>query len=65
MEDKDTLLMVKLENALKTARYFELKYNTEQKTVIEKYTPKWIKVLAWFGAAFIIITILFLVRKFV
>jgi len=62
--DKDTTLKFRLENALKTAKYWELKATTETKIVEKLFIPKWAKALSWFGAAFIILTILFLVKKF-
>jgi hypothetical protein len=66
LTDKDTTLIIRLNNALKIAKYWEVKATTETKILPpEKFIPKWIKILAWFGAAFIILTILFLVRKFV
>lgn len=65
VEDKDTTLQFRLDNALKMARYYEMKFNTEQKTLPpEKFVPKWVKVLAWIGVFFLIGLVLWLIKKF-
>lgn len=64
LTDKDTTITVKLNNALKTARYWEMKYSTEQKTIEVKYIPKIIKILSWLGVAGLILALIWVLKKF-
>ncbi|MFA7361999.1 MAG: hypothetical protein WC139_13285 [Candidatus Kapaibacterium sp.] len=64
LADKDTTLTIKLKDALKTSEFWQSKYVNEKQVVEVKYTPKFIKVLAWIGGVCIILLILWLLRRF-
>lgn len=64
LTDKDTTLIFRLNKAIKEAKYYEMKYSTEKKTVIEYRTKKFVKVMAWIGGVSILLLVLLILRKF-
>ena len=64
LTDKDTTLEIKLNNAIKMARYFEMKFNTEKKVeYIEKDLTKWQKFLIVSGIIFLGVILIWLLLK--
>lgn len=61
--DKDTTLQIRLNNALMDVSKY--KYQLELKTVVtvERYTPMFIKLMAWIGGILIIAIILYIIYR--